>query len=160
MKYGSLFEQVKPHLDKNDFGMAHTRRVFDIAIDNFDIPRELEELVLTTIVFHDVGGSSVKEQYENGPGIATDILNSSGYDDDFIREVCEIISTHHDHPVNPSTAFKIVYDSDRVAMFSPQEFSHYDSIEGFDWRKVIDSMYTDNAKRLAEQLLERRLDGN
>jgi hypothetical protein len=38
MDYETIFELAKPYLKKNDFGMPHTRRVFDIAKQNFDIP--------------------------------------------------------------------------------------------------------------------------
>ena len=35
MDYEKLFELANPYLEKNDFGVAHTRRVFDIAKKNF-----------------------------------------------------------------------------------------------------------------------------
>jgi len=39
MDYEIVFKLAKPYLKKNDFGMPHTRRVFDIAKQNFDIPQ-------------------------------------------------------------------------------------------------------------------------
>ena len=44
----TVFGLAEPYLKKNDFGMPHTRRVFDLAKRNFEIPKELEELDLCT----------------------------------------------------------------------------------------------------------------
>lgn len=151
-----MFELAKPYLEKNDFGVAHTKRVFNIARKNFYIPAELQELVFFSIILHDIGGSDVKEQYENGPKIATSILKQQKYDKKFITKVCDIISTHHDHPENPSQAFKILYDSDKLVMFSPEEVSYYDSKPNFNWNQIINLMYSKQAKNLAKELLQQR----
>ncbi len=151
-----LFELATPHLRKNDLGVAHTRRVFEIARKHFDIPKNIEELTLASTVLHDIGGSTVKEQYEKGPDIARDILSQFGYREDFTQEVCEIIRTHHDHPENPPLSFKILYDSDRLVMFSPEEFLYYDSRLNFNWDEIINSMYHEHIKDLARKLLQAR----
>jgi hypothetical protein len=109
---------IWPYLEKNDFGMAHTRRVFDIARANFVVPSELQELTFSSIVLHDIGGSSIKEQYEKDPEIAASILKQLGCDESFIREVCRIIGAHQDHPDCPSLPFRVLYDADKLAMFS------------------------------------------
>lgn len=156
MESEKMFELAKPYLEKNDFGVAHTKRVFNIARKNFYIPAELQELVFFSIILHDIGGSDVKEQYENGPKIATSILKQQKYDKKFITEVCDIISTHHDHPEHPSQAFKILYDSDKLVMFSPEEVSYYDSKPNFNWNQIINLMYSKQAKNLAKELLQQR----
>lgn len=153
-----LFELATPYLEKNDFGIAHTIRVFNIARENFDIPKDLEEFILASIVLHDIGGSTIKEQYEKGPEIARNLLSQLWYGDDFIQEVCLIVASHHNHPKNPPLAFKVLYDSDRLVMFSPEEFSHYNlkPIKYFNWDEIIDSMYFEHAKNLARKLLLER----
>jgi uncharacterized protein len=151
-----LFELAKPYLEKNDFGMTHTRRVFDIAKENFKVPPESWELTFSSIILHDIGGSTINDQYEKGPEIATSILKQLGYDKSFIQEVCRIIGTHHDHPDNPSLPFRILYDADKLVMFSPEEFLCYKYRAGFDWEKIIDLMYFENSKRLAKELLKQR----
>ncbi len=151
-----VFELAEPYLKKNDFGMPHTRRVFEIAKKNFEIPPNLEELVFCSIVLHDIGGSSIQKQYEDGPKIAAAILKQLGYDEEFVREVCEIVRTHHDHPEHPSQAFRILYDSDKLVMFSPQEFPHYNSKPNFDWNKIVDLIYSEHARKLAKELLRQR----
>jgi uncharacterized protein len=151
-----LFELAKRYLEKNDFGIAHTKRVFDIAKENFEVPPESWELTFSLIILHDIGGSTIKDQYEKGPEIAASILKQLGYDKSFIQEVCRIIGSHHDHPDNPSLPFRILCDADKLVMFSPEEFPYYSSRAGFDWEKIIDLMYFENAKRLAKELLKQR----
>ena len=155
MMLEKLFELATPHLKKNDFGVAHTRRVFKIAREHFNIPNNIEELTLASIVLHDIGGSTIKEQYERGPEIAKNLLSQLRYGSDFVKDVCEIIRTHHNHPENPSLSFKILHDSDRLVMFSPEEFPYYDVRQSFDWNTVIDSIYTKHAKNLAKIMLKK-----
>ena len=156
MDYEKVFELAKPYLKRNDFGMPHTRRVFDLAKKNFEIPPELEELVFCSIIMHDIGGSTIQKQYEDGPAIAASILEKLGYDKSFVDEVCEIVRTHHDHPGNPSVAFRILYDSDKLVMFSPEEFPHYNSKPNFDWNQIVDLIYSEHARDLAKKLLQQR----
>jgi len=156
MDIEGLFELAKPYLEKNDFGMAHTRRVFDIAQENFAVPSELQELTFASIILHDIGGSCIRDQYERGPEIAASILKQLGCDASFIQEVCRIIGTHHDHPDNPSLPFRVLYDADKLVMFSPEEFPYYNSRAGFDWEKIVDLIYSERAKPLAEELLKQR----
>jgi hypothetical protein len=156
MDYETVFKLAEPYLKKNDFGMPHTRRVFDIAKQNFKVPSELEKLVFCSIIMHDIGGSSIEKQYKDGPTIATSILQKLAYDESFIQEVCRIVRTHHDHPENPSLVFKILYDSDKLVMFSPQEFPYYNPQPDFDWNKIVDLIYHEHARALAKKLLQQR----
>jgi len=156
MNTDKMFELAKPYLDKNDFGVAHTKRVFDIAKQNFLVKPELQELTFTAIIFHDIGGSSIKDQYEKGPQIAARILEKAGYPKIFIKEICEIISSHHEHPDNPSESFKALYDSDKIVMFSKEEYPMYNSRPGFDWDKIVGLIYSKKGQALAKKWLAQR----
>jgi hypothetical protein len=156
MDTDKLFKLAKPHLEKNDFGTAHTQRVFEIAKQNFPANHEFEELTYTSIILHDIGGCTIKDQYEKGPKITTGILEKLGRPDQFIREVCEIISTHHEHPENPSEPFKVLYDSDKLVMFSPEEYPYYNAREGLDWDKIVSLIYSAKGQDLAKKALAQR----
>ena len=156
LDYEKVFELAEPYLKKNDFGMPHTRRVFEIAKQNFEIPPNLEELIFCSIIMHDIGGSTIEKQYADGPEIAASILRKLGHSESFVQEVCKIVRTHHDHSEHPSQAFKILYDSDKIVMFSPEEFSHYESKPNFNWNKIIDLIYSEHARDLAKELLRQR----
>jgi hypothetical protein len=156
MDYDRLFSLAKPFLEKNDLGASHTNRVLSIARKYFSIPRELEELTFSAIILHDIGGSSIKDQYKKGPKIAASILKQMGCSDDFASRVASIVGTHHDHPDSPSLPFSILYDSDKLVMFSKEEFSIYDSRSSFDWDKIVNSFYSEKAKKLAKENLKQR----
>lgn len=156
MDYDRLFSLAKPFLEKNDLGAAHTYRVLSIARKYFSIPRELEELTFSAIILHDIGGSSIKDQYEKGPKIAASILKQMGCSDNFASQVASIVGTHHDHPDSPSLPFSTLYDSDKLVMFSKEEFSIYDSRSSFDWEKIVNSLYSEKAKKLAKENLKQR----
>jgi hypothetical protein len=143
-------------LEKNDFGIAHTKRVFDIAKQNFPVKTELQELTYTAIIFHDIGGSTIKDQYEKGPQIATQILKKLGCSENLVIQVCDIISTHHEHPNNPSEPFRALYDSDKLVMFTREEYPYYNSREGFDWDKIVSLIYTKKGQELAKKSLKQR----
>ena len=151
-----LFELAKPYLEKNDLGVAHTQRVFELAKQNFPVKYELQELTFTAIIFHDIGGCTIKDQYEKGPKIASGILKKLNYPDGFISQVCGIISTHHEHPENPSEPFKSLYDADKLVMFSPEEYPYYNAREGFDWNKIVSLIYTVKGQDLAKKALVQR----
>jgi hypothetical protein len=156
MDVEGLFELARSYLERNDFGVAHTRRVFDTARENFTVPYELQDLTFSSIILHDIGGGSIKDQYEKGPKIATSILKQLGCAERFIEEVCQLISTHHDHPEKPSLPFRVLYDSDKLVMFSPEEFPYYNSIADFDWSKIVNLIYSEHMRQLAKEMLKQR----
>ncbi len=156
MDTDKLFELARPYLEKNDFGVAHTLRVFELAKQNFLVKTELQELTYTAIIFHDIGGCTIKDQYEKGPKIAAEILKKLNYPDNIINQVCEIICTHHEHPEKPSEPFKALYDADRLVMFSPEEYPYYNVQEGFDWDKIVSLIYTAKGQDLAKKALAQR----
>ena len=85
------------------------------------------------------------------------ILQKLGYDKSFVDEVCKIVRTHHDHPDDPSLAFRILYDSDKLVMFSPEDFPHYNSKPNFNWNQIVDSIYSEHVRDLAKKLLQQRI---
>jgi len=156
MNYEKLFGLAKPYLEKNDLGATHTSRVLAMARKNFEIPEQLEDLTVASIILHDIGGSTIKEQYEKGPKIAAAVLKHMGAGEDLIEQVSRIVGTHHDHPDNPSLPFRILYDSDKLAMFSPEEFPYYESTHDFDWNRIIGLIYSEKGRNLATKMLKQR----
>jgi hypothetical protein len=156
MDTDKLFQYATSYLERNDFGVAHTQRVYNIAKQNFPVKPEFEDLTFASIILHDIGGSTIKDQYEKGPKIAAELLKQINCLDEFIRQVCEIVGTHHDHPADPSEAFRVLYDSDKLVMFSPQEYPYYNMREGFDWNKTIALIYTEKGRDLARDWLVQR----
>jgi len=155
MRHKELMELARPYLEKNDLGVDHTERVLDIAKKHFKIPKELLEEVFCSIILHDIGGSTIEEQYDRGPEIAANLLRQLGYSDRFARKICKTIGTHHERLTKPSKAFMILYDADQLAKLSPEEFPYYDSRKT-DWNSIIDLMYYQHSKTLARRMLDQR----
>jgi uncharacterized membrane protein len=156
MNLQELFQLATPILEKNDFGVSHTQRVLSIAKEHFPITPPLQELTYASIILHDIGGCTIKDQYEKGPSIAMQLLKQLGCKASFIRQVCNIIATHHDHPDCPSEVFQTLYDSDKLVMFTPEEFPHYNAREGFDWNKIVDLIYSEKGQKIAKEWLAAR----
>jgi len=156
MKYMQLLELAKPYLAKNDLGAEHTLRVLDIAKKNYgkyDLDETWKDIVFSLVVLHDIGGPTVKEQYEKGPVIAKKLLEKLGYHSFDIKLICGFIQRHHERLNEPHEIFKILFDSDRLVMFSEEEFNHYNSRPNFDWNSVIDSFYHNDLKETAKKLI-------
>lgn len=156
MRFEKLFELERPYLENNDFGVAHTERVFNIAKKNFKISDEIKEEVYALIILHDIGGSSIDEQYDRGPLIASELMNQVGYADSIIVNICKMIKQHHEKLDDASESFKILYDSDQIVKFSKEEFQYYSS-KNIDWDSLVESMYFDNSKILARRMLSSRI---
>jgi hypothetical protein len=156
MDTDKLFKLATPILEKNDFGVSHTHRVYNIAKEYFPVKAELQDLTYASIILHDIGGCTIKDQYEKGPQIATRLLMQLNCTSDFIEQVCAIIATHHDHPDNPSEPFRTLYDSDKLVMLTPQEYPCYNAREGFDWEKIVDLIYSKKGRDLARIWLAQR----
>jgi hypothetical protein len=156
MDIEKLWQLATPILEKNDFGVSHTQRVFAIAKENFPVKAELQDLTYASIILHDIGGCTIKDQYEKGPQIATQLLKQLNCPDDFIMQVCKIIATHHDHPDNPAEPFLALYDADKLVMFTSQEYRYYNGREGFDWNKIIALIYSERGREIARNWLTQR----
>src|SRR3990170_124110 len=124
-KLEKLLLLATPYLEKDDLGVSHTKRVLEIARKRLNIPVETEELAVASIILHDIGGRTIRDQYEKGPEIAAVLLRQLDFPIEFAKQVCEIIRTHHERLDNPPVAFKILYDADQLVRFSEEEFSFF-----------------------------------
>jgi hypothetical protein len=79
------------------------------------------ELVIAAALLHDIGireaerkfGSSAGDlQEREGPPVAREILSSLGYPEPFIREVCDIIASHHSPGEIDTENFRVLWDAD------------------------------------------------
>ena len=156
LDFERLFALAKPYLEKNELGSEHTSRVLRIARQNFTIPSNLRDLTVAAIILHDIGGSTIKEQYEKGPAIAAALLRQVGCDEATILQICQIVGSHHDHPDNPTLPFRVLFDSDKLVMFSPEEYPGYAARFDVDWNKTISLLYSKKAKKIAQEMLWKR----
>jgi HD superfamily phosphodiesterase len=155
MKSDMLLNLARPHLAKNDLGVGHTERVLHISRMYFQRPNGRDKFVDAIAILHDVGGPTIKEQYENGPRIARDLMEKLQFSEKEIQEACEIIGTHHNRVKNPTEEYAILYDSDQMVKLTPEEFPIHET-EGTNWEKVIENMYHQSSKNMAREWLSER----
>jgi hypothetical protein len=127
-----------------------------IARKEFKIPNDLQDLTITSIILHDVGGPTIKDQYEKGPALAAALLRQVGCNETAIRQICQIVGAHHDHPNNPTLPFRVLFDSDKLVMLAREEYPGYAANLDFDWNKIISLLYSQKAKKLAREMLHQR----
>jgi len=151
-----LWQLATPILERNDFGVSHTQRVYNLAKQHFPAKFPMEDLTYAAIILHDIGGCTIKDQYEKGPQVASELLKQLGCSESFIRQVCLIVGSHHEHPEVPTDAFKSLYDADKLVMFTPEEYPTYNAREGFDWEKIVNLIYSESGKVLAREMLAQR----
>lgn len=159
MKYPRLLELAKPYLEGNELGVGHTLRVLNFVRENYgkyDLEESWKDIVFSLAVLHDIGGSTIEEQYSEGPRIAKELLERLDYHPFDVKLICGFIAKHHERLEDPNDIFKILFDSDRLVMFSEEEFEHYTSKAGFDWRKVIDGFYNADLSSMARKMLNKR----
>ncbi|MFH1590337.1 MAG: hemerythrin domain-containing protein [archaeon] len=155
VKSEKLLNLARPYLEKNDLGVGHTERVLNISRKHFQRPDERDEFIDAIAILHDIGGASIKEQYEKGPGIARELMTKLQFSEKEIEEACEIIKTHHNQIKNPTEEFAILYDSDQLVKLTPEEYFLHEK-EGINWKNLINSLHHQTAKDLAKEwLLER-----
>ena len=156
MSRAKLIGLASPYLEGNDLGVGHTLRVLKIAREKIGIP---EEWILETealIILHDIGGSSIADQYGVGPKIAGELLIQSGFSNDMIKRILINIGRHHSRLKDPCEAFKILFDSDQLVKLTKEEYPLYD-LQGFDWGKLVDSLYHNHARDVARKMHEERI---
>lgn len=159
MRTDRLLKMAEPYLRRNDLGVSHTERVLEISQKYFQRPAGKNEFVDVIAILHDIGGPSIKEQYENGPKIGRRLLEILQFSEEEIQEVCEIIRTHHNRVENPTEEFAILYDSDQMAKLTPEEFPIYEK-EKTNWEEIIRNMYHQSSISIANEWLKKRRNNN
>lgn len=137
-KYIDIWEQAKPYLNirRND---KHTWYCYYFAEQLCEAyPEANRDIVLPTILLHDVGWSTVpkdkiyeafgpnmlypelRRQHETeGVRIAGEILRELEYDDEAITEITSIIDGHDTRKESLSLHDSIVRDADKLWRYTP-----------------------------------------
>ena len=118
-------------------------------------------VILCAAYLHDIGikeaerkhdSTAAKDQEEEGPPIAREILNRLGAKEELIDEVCDIVGHHH-HPEEEETVnFKSLYDADLIANLEEKHKKtpmDSEKLEGI----VGKSFLTESGRNLAKKVL-------
>ena len=117
-------------------------------------------IVIGASVLHDIGihaaerkyGSTLgKYQEKEGPPIARRILNRLGFEQNQIKEICEIIAHHHSPGKINTQNFKILYDADWLVNLKDE----YDIQDMNKLSNIIDRVFlTEGGKSLARAIYQ------
>ncbi|MHB8276873.1 MAG: HD domain-containing protein [Candidatus Humimicrobiaceae bacterium] len=86
-----------------------------------DIEKGNSDVVIPAAILHDIGITLCERKYNSsegslqeieGPPIAREILESLKIDEKIIKEVCEIVTSHHSPGEINTVNFKIIWDAD------------------------------------------------
>ncbi len=115
-----IFKNV-PH------GIEHTLTVLkdvETIMDGEGISGAERELISVVAILHDIGAVEAQHKYgsmaaayqeKEGPAIAARILQSLGYDAQFIARVCFIVGHHHTPGKIDGRDFQIQWEADLLA---------------------------------------------
>lgn len=156
MDIDKIIQLATPILEKNDFGVSHTQRVYNIAKEHFPINPEHQDLTYASIILHDIGGCTIKRPIRKRTNNRHTTTKTTKQPPRIHQSGREIIATHHDHPDNPTEPFQTVYDADKLVMLTPQEYPHYNVREGFDWNKIVSLIYSKKEQEIAKTWLAQR----
>ncbi len=154
-----LFALARPYLSVRE-NQKHTEIAYNFALKLLERLDGRPEIVLPTIILHDVGWSAIPPEQHLlafGPGkfdeelrrvhevegakIAGKLLQRVPLNKEDCLEICRIIE-NHDSGENPlSLEEKLVKDADKLFRFSPEGFAIDSKRFGIDKRKYLEKLH-------------------
>ena len=104
--------------------VQHFLKVYDFARligKSENLPEELQFILETTAIVHDIGIKVSEEKYQSsagsyqekeGPAIAKPLLFSLGYSEPVIERVCYLIGHHHTYQAIEGLDYQILVEAD------------------------------------------------
>lgn len=147
---------------KNDFKrIGHASRVARYAERIGKEERADLAVILTAAYLHDIGvkeaerkhqSPAAQYQEEEGPPVASAILQRLGAKQELIDEVRDIIAHHHRPGPEETANFKCVYDADLIANL--EEKHKENPLEPEELKRTLDTFFlTESGKRLGKEVL-------
>ncbi|HEY6837906.1 MAG TPA: HD domain-containing protein [Geobacteraceae bacterium] len=112
---------METYFDTDSRRIAHALRVTAFARQLLQHEPGDPELVLATALLHDIGIPEAEKKYGSaagnlqeieGPPVARQILETLGYAEPFVAEVCAIIASHHSPGELDTPNFHLIWDAD------------------------------------------------
>ncbi|MCL5070845.1 MAG: HD domain-containing protein [Actinobacteria bacterium] len=116
-----IIKKMITYFDYDNNHINHTYRVLDYAEEISYIEKGDLDIVISSAILHDIGIPDCKKKYKStegqlqeieGPTVAREILESLSINEEIIKEVCEIVGSHHSPGEIETMNFKIVWDAD------------------------------------------------
>lgn len=121
-----LISEMESYFGKDRRRIRHARKVLEHAEELLKKERGSganECVVTSAAVLHDIGIHACEKKYgltaghlqeKEGPPIARRIMEKLNFEEDVIKEVCDIIASHHSPGEVDTSNFRILYEADRL----------------------------------------------
>ena len=154
-----LIAEMKEVFQSDTKRIEHALTVLDYAEQILAVEGGAPLVVKAAAILHDIGicqaerkhGSSAgKYQELEGPEIAEQILRKYDIDADKIEHIGKIIANHHSDRELDTTAFRIVWDADRIVNLGEE----HAGLEKVKIEQILDRVFkTQKGRELARLLL-------
>lgn len=123
MDVSLVIEKMQEYFDKDQKRIDHALGVADFAEKILTEEQADRDIVLAAAYLHDIGiheaerkygSSGGKYQEIEGPPIARKILQESGWNEDAINNICNIIAKHHTFNGLVSKEFQVLFEADWI----------------------------------------------
>lgn len=122
-----LLNEMESYFGKDKKRIEHARKVLAHAEELLrkEKGNGVNKCVVTAAaVLHDIGIHACEKKYgltlghlqeKEGPPIARRIMEKLNFEEAVIKEVCDIIASHHSPGEVDTSNFRILYEADRLA---------------------------------------------
>ncbi len=157
-----LIGEMESYFGKDKRRIGHAKKVLEFAeeiLKEIKILDGLNKAVITAAaLLHDIGIHACEKKYNSsegqlqekeGPPIARHIMEKLNIEEKIIKEVCDIIASHHSPGEIDTSNFRILYDADWLVNLKDE----VDTKDKTNLRNIINKVFlTDRGRELAEKL--------
>ncbi|MDP2980744.1 MAG: uroporphyrinogen-III C-methyltransferase, partial [Candidatus Omnitrophota bacterium] len=117
----AILNRMKKYFGADAKRIKHAKNVLGYARELLKKEKGDRDIVIAAAILHDIGIKECERKYNStsgqlqekeGPAIARKILEDLKVGQDTIREICQIIASHHSPGEIDTMNFKILWDSD------------------------------------------------
>lgn len=156
-----LLNEMELYFGKDKKRIDHARKVLrfseDILNENTGNGVDMQ-VVTAAALLHDIGIHACERKYgstqgqlqeKEGPPIARHIMEKLNMEEKIIKEVCDIIASHHSPGEVNTLNFKVLYDADWLVNLKDE----VDTSDKVKLKEIISKIFlTDKGRELAEKL--------
>ena len=150
-----ILSEMRNYFGKDERRVEHAGKVFYYAGRILKKENANPDVVIPAAILHDIGIKECERKYlstngqlqeKEGPPIAKRILEKLKIKPEIIKEVCEIIASHHSRGEINTLNFKVLWDADWLVNLRDE----YDIEDTKRLERIIDKVFlTEEGKRIA-----------
>ncbi|OGF53448.1 MAG: hypothetical protein A2452_06460 [Candidatus Firestonebacteria bacterium RIFOXYC2_FULL_39_67] len=150
-----ILSEMRDYFGEDERRVEHAGKVLYYAGRILKKENANPDVVIPAAILHDIGIKECERKYlstngqlqeKEGPPIARKILEKLKIKPEIIKEVCEIIASHHSKGEINTLNFKVLWDADWLVNLRDE----YDIKDTKRLKRIIDKVFlTEEGKRIA-----------